>query len=86
MGVCRRRTSGPSWRGFDHFEFYLKEKEFQWKDRFMNQEAFVRKLLAILAHKNEENQLPETENTLHDNDNCIVRAILHRSLTLKVWS
>lgn len=40
--------------GSDHFEFYLKEKEFRWNYRFLNQEAFVRKLLEILAHKNQE--------------------------------
>jgi transposase-like protein len=40
--------------GSKHFEDYLKEKEYRWNYRFLNQEAFVRKLLEILTHKNQE--------------------------------
>lgn len=38
----------------DHFESYLKEKEFRWNYRFLNQETFVDKCLLCLAHKNKE--------------------------------
>lgn len=36
----------------DHFEYYLKEKEFRWNYRFLNQETFVEKILKILTEKN----------------------------------
>lgn len=38
----------------DHFPYYLKEKEFRWNYRFLNQETFVMKLIEILATKNQE--------------------------------
>jgi len=37
--------------GSEHFEDYLKEKEFRWNYRFLNQETFVDKLLEILVTK-----------------------------------
>lgn len=39
----------------DHFPYYLKEKEFRWNYRFLNQETFVMKIIEILAAKNQEN-------------------------------
>lgn len=43
--------------GSRHFVYYLKEKEFRWNYGFLNQEAFVDKLIEILAYQ------PKSEST-----------------------